>query len=266
MEGPEKKVLCSWVGLSQSQSVPLRYSPLGIPTTKIGGYCFVAQSDRCRVKSEFDPCPVSYPPRKRSRAHSPSSLSDFPPQTKQKLSLAPTPRQVAVAISKKEKTLLKVLDQAQYPSAVAEKLLENTIFKTSGFDERGNIIIKFHMKLPNGSSAGNDTDILLNPYSCGGGGFSGDEYDQHGFVQEQQKKQVQEKETSEEESSLIPTSSGGSASSSSSDEEEEEEKESEGDKEEEESLAKSLPVSLLTTEEEDNVDQQGEDEYSSLES
>jgi len=227
------------------------------------GNCAGVASHHRRSKPEptFDPGPMSSPPPpgKRSGAYSPFPLSNLPPQTKQKLFLAPTPQQIELAITKKKESLLKVLVQAGYPTAVAEKLLENTIFKTSGLDKRGNILLKFHMKLPNGSSAGNESTIMLNPYSLIGGGLFGGGHYLPGFVQKQQKKQVQKEKTSEEESSLISTSS--SSSSSSSDEEGGEE--SESDKEEDEgSHAKTPFMYLLTTEEEDNVDFQEEDNHS----
>jgi len=237
------------------------------------GSCSVALSDRCRVRPEFDPGPVSFPSRKRARAHSPSPLSNLPPQTKQKISFGPSPQQIELAITKKKKSLLKVLVQSRYPTAVAEKLLEDTIFKTSGLDKRGNILLKFHMKLPTGSSASNESGIMLNPYSLGGGGFFASGNDLQGLFQKQRKKQVQGEMVSVEESSLISTSSTSSSTSSSSRDEdppEEEREEIEGDKEieveeEERSHTKSLSVCLPTTEEEDNVDLQGEVSYSNEE-
>jgi hypothetical protein len=218
------------------------------------GRCSVPPSERFRFKREAqaEPEPASASPAKKYRtAVNPVPWPSMPTQPSQKQSVVVSPQQAAEAISRKKESLKKVLIQAGYPIPVAEELLEKAYISTKGLDKRGNIKIKFHMRLPNGSSAGNDEAIMLNPYSLGGGGSFGGKYELQTLGQNDRAQN--EDDASEEESSILSSNSS----------EDKSEHEDEDEAEEEKPRAESY-MDLLPTEEEDNADEEGEDEYSSL--
>jgi hypothetical protein len=202
------------------------------------GRCRVPHSDRHKVKPEDWNQPVRTPPLNRAQTVVPSPLSSVPPH------------QIAALIAKKKKSVQQVLGQAGYPPNVAADLVENATFKGTGVDKKGNIMIKFSIKLPNGVSVGNEAAILLNPYSLGGGGYFGGEY---GLEGPRTKRQRREEETEEDESSSMSTSRSGG----------EEEEKMESEKEEEEVSRAKDSVGIVATEKVADTDEEGEDPSSS---
>ncbi|KAG7673352.1 hypothetical protein Ndes2526B_g03207 [Nannochloris sp. 'desiccata'] len=85
-----------------------------------------------------------------------------------------TAMEVEAATAKKKEAVRLMLAQAHYPPAMIKILLEKARFKPETSPE-GNLIIKFSINLPTGCSASSAEGILRNPYSLGGG-LSGGRY------------------------------------------------------------------------------------------
>jgi hypothetical protein len=222
--------------------------------SSLNSFCPVPASNRFLVKSEADVGQISPSPTKKSRVVSASPLprNAIPPSTSQKQQpkFNLLPFQIADGISRKKKSLFKVLQQAGYPPDVAEKVLDKTTFTHAGADEGGSIKINFQMKLPNGSSAGSETAILQNPYVSGGA----DNLQRAAQRQQHQVDVVMVKKERE--------SSRGREGAQ---EDKKERAESGKAKEHEEPRAESAIYLLTTTEELDNGDvEDGQDECSSL--
>jgi hypothetical protein len=169
-------------------------------------------------------------------------------------------KEVEAAIAKKKEGLRLTLAQAHYPFAMIDELLKKTRFK-SDTNAEGKLIIKFSVKLPSGSSVSTDEGILQNAYSLGGG-IAGGMYALQGPGKGRRKEIVEDSGCDVDEVEEATNNNGGQCETTAPSGHIKEEPNEVPNEVKKADPQEEFVIYLATTEEEDNVEDEGED-YSS---